>query len=300
MASPAYLWYPKDVLSSGRVESLSAEEECWYRRALDRSWLDEGIPSDPALCSRYIGKGCTPEAAVTILDIFFEPKKKDTSKMVNARQEKERKAYRDKRKVTSQERRKAANIRWEQERAKGDANVMQKSTGHFDKNMANPVSDENKGTLPYASALQNDAISSSIPIANKEEETYIKGEVATEGDWGWPMQPLIASFPNVSFTPAAIGFIESRVKVGDEEAWAKTLDIYRMNYDPSLRRYLPDKTANLLSVFDDQKAKIEKEKHGTTKPNSFGRKRTDQDVLAESAEFYREWADREAANDLTH
>jgi uncharacterized protein YdaU (DUF1376 family) len=284
-ASPAYLWYPKDVLSSGRVESLTAEEECWYRRALDRSWMDEGIPSDPATCARYIGKGCTPEGATTILDIFFEPKKKDATKMVNARQEKERKAYRDKRKITSQERRKAANIRWEKERAKGDANTMQKSTGNFDKNIANPVSDENKGTLPYASAMQNDAISSSISISIKEE-TYIKGDAATEGDWGYPMQPLIDAFPNVSFTPAAIGFIEARVKPGDEEAWAKTIEIYQMNYDPMLKRYLPDKPANLLGVFDKQKADIERQKNGSTKTNNFGHKRTDQDVFAESADFY--------------
>lgn len=136
-------------------------------------------------------------------------------------------------------------------------------------------------------------------ISNKKEvrEEHINtGDAkATEGDWGYPMQPLIDAFPDVRFTPAAIGFIEAHVKPGDEEAWAKTIDIYRMNYDPMLKRYLPDKPANLLSVFDDQKAKIDKEKNGSTKTNNFGRKRTDQDVFAESADFYANYDEQPIA-----
>ena len=146
MASPAYLWYPKDVLSSGRVESLSAEEECWYRRALDRSWLDEGIPFDPVTCARYIGKGCTPDAAVKILDIFFESKKKDESKMVNARQEKERKLFFKKRKQKSEAGKQGMRNRWKQK-----------------------TSSDN-------SVITKDNIPTSIPIPNKEKEK--EGEAA--------------------------------------------------------------------------------------------------------------------------
>lgn len=94
--SPAYLWYPKDALSSGRIAELTGLEECWYRRALDHSWLDEGIPSDPVKCARRIGKNCTTKAAGMILKMFFVPHRKELSKMVNLRQEEERKKFRAK------------------------------------------------------------------------------------------------------------------------------------------------------------------------------------------------------------
>lgn len=93
--SPAYLWYPKDIFDSERVDNLSAAEECWYRRALDRSWGDEGITADPVRAAKRIGKNCTTKAAEMILKTFFIPKKKDPTRMVNERQEKERKKYED-------------------------------------------------------------------------------------------------------------------------------------------------------------------------------------------------------------
>lgn len=83
----AYLWYPGDILMSERVDDLSATEECWYRRALDRSWLDDGIAVDPAKAAKRIGKKCTPQAAAMILEMFFVVSKKDATKMVNEKQE---------------------------------------------------------------------------------------------------------------------------------------------------------------------------------------------------------------------
>lgn len=88
--SPAYLWYPKDILSSGRVSALSDLEELWYRRALDHSWLAEGLPSDPTEFAGWVGRGCTPESAAKLIERFFFEHKKDASKVVNERQEEER------------------------------------------------------------------------------------------------------------------------------------------------------------------------------------------------------------------
>lgn len=174
--SPAYLMYPGDILSSGRVAALKPLEELWYRRALDLGWEHNGMPSDAAEFAGWVGRGCTVAAAEKIIAKFYSPHKKDASKVINPRQEKERKAFNDKRKKTSDERRKAANIRWEKEREKADANVMQKSNRNLQKKTPVRVSVENKSILPYANALQNDAIPIpiSIPIPNQDLKRLIK------------------------------------------------------------------------------------------------------------------------------
>ena len=121
--SPAYLWYPKDAFFSGRMAELSAAEECWYRRALDRSWLDDGVPADPAKCAAQIGKKCTATAAAKILKMFFEPKKKDPTKMVNDRQEQERKLFLQKRKQKSEAGKRGMAKRWK-EKGNSDNTVI--------------------------------------------------------------------------------------------------------------------------------------------------------------------------------
>lgn len=123
--SPAYLWYPKDIFDSERVDNLSAAEECWYRRALDRAWGDEGIVADPAKAAKRIGKKCTTKAAAMILKTFFVPKKKDPSKMVNLRQEKERKKYEDNFRKKSE----AGKRSGQKRRQKKDLTPEQRSNG---------------------------------------------------------------------------------------------------------------------------------------------------------------------------
>src|SRR5687768_13819849 len=100
--SPAYLWYPNDVLSSGRVNALNPLEELWYRRALDHGWMNGGMPSDPAEFAGWVGRGCTSAAAAKIIERFFVPHKKDPTKVLNPRQEKERKLFQQKRKQKSE------------------------------------------------------------------------------------------------------------------------------------------------------------------------------------------------------
>lgn len=124
--SPAYLWYPRAALSSALIAELSAAEECWYRRALDRSWLGDGVPADPAKLAVHIGKRCTPKAAQKILDMFFVPHKKTPTKMVNETQEKVRKKFLESQRQKSQAGRRGMEKRWkhDKERTSGDNTVI--------------------------------------------------------------------------------------------------------------------------------------------------------------------------------
>jgi hypothetical protein len=71
---------------------------------------------------------------------------------------------------------------------------------------------------------------------------------------------LIASFPEIQFTPAQIGHIESEIKdtPSDREAWDSTLTLYLRNYDPATRSYIPTKIGTLLDIFKQQKSRLEK------------------------------------------
>lgn len=245
---PAYLWYPKDVLSSGRVAALSDMEELWYRRALDQSWLGDGIPADPEGFAGWVGRGCTIDAAKKIIKQFFVPHKKDPSKVVNVRQEKERTNLKQKSKVRSEAGRRSGVKR----RKQRDLDAEQL----FNKMQTKP-------NIPIA-------------IAN-EENTHNNADA-----WGFPVRELIEAFPNITLTPTSAGFIEAEVLPGDETAWANTLKIYKQNYDPMLNRYLPEKTGNLLGVFRAEKTKLEKAKNGTSKQSG----RSNIRVLEESADYF--------------
>lgn len=87
--SPAYQWYPKDIISSQRVALLTLTEEGAYRRALDFCWLHGSVPADPKKLSALIGKGCTPNHAKKIKE-FFTLMDGFPDKMIHDRLEKER------------------------------------------------------------------------------------------------------------------------------------------------------------------------------------------------------------------
>lgn len=89
------------------------------------------------------------------------------------------------------------------------------------------------------------------------------------------MKPLIDAFPDYlpgRITPAMIGFVESEVLPGDEPAWNATIEKYQMNFDPTLGRYLPDKTGNLLSTFRTFKAEMETKRNGNNTKINNGRR----------------------------
>jgi uncharacterized protein YdaU (DUF1376 family) len=107
VTSPAFQWYPKDILASARVQEMSLAEEGAYRRLLDFCWINGNVPADPKRAARIIGKGCTEEIAGVALSMF-EPCPEDLSRMIHDRLEQERL----KQKHNSKERRKAAEARW--------------------------------------------------------------------------------------------------------------------------------------------------------------------------------------------
>ncbi len=74
----------------------------------------------------------------------------------------------------------------------------------------------------------------------------------------YPVRDLVEAFPDYldgRITSGMIGLIEATVLPGDEEPWRQTLQKYRENFNVDTKRYLPDKTGNLLDVFRDFKAK---------------------------------------------
>ena len=104
-----------------------------------------------------------------------------------------------------------------------------------------------------------------------------------------PVGLLLAAFPEYfnsrsGLTPSQVGMVDTAVKECDLVVWLDTIEHYKGNFDPARKRYLPDKISTVLDVFRDRKARLEKN-NGKNNRDGF-RKRTDLDVLAESAEFY--------------
>lgn len=263
--SPAYLWYPKDALASGRIDDLTATEECWYRRALDRAWDDEGIAADPARAAKRIGKKCTAKAAAKLLAEFFIPKRKDATKMVNPRQEIERKKY----EISFRKKSDAGKESGRKRREKKDLDSEHRS---------NTVRTMNEQSNPN-------------PISNKD----IRKEEEREEAASPPTHPEVVFDPDRWHHPAVVlfeeifgfktgsGFATSVAeKVSDLGIWKTLLDNKRSFADKSL-----DERKRVCNwILDEYDKRVEEKKNGTGKRNGYGNKRTDAEVLAESADFY--------------
>lgn len=87
--SPAYQWYPKDILASARVAEMSLAEEGAYRRLLDFCWLNGSIPADERRVARIVGKGATVEIARICMEMFI-PHPEDETRLIHDRLEIER------------------------------------------------------------------------------------------------------------------------------------------------------------------------------------------------------------------
>lgn len=92
--SPAFQWYPKDMLTSARVALMNLKEEGAYRRAIDFCWLHGYIPADTVLLTRLLGKDCTTKIAEVVKTMFI-PHPTDASKLIHDRLEAERKKQED-------------------------------------------------------------------------------------------------------------------------------------------------------------------------------------------------------------
>jgi uncharacterized protein YdaU (DUF1376 family) len=152
--SPAYQWYPKDVLSSLRVNSLTLAEEGAYRRALDFCWLNGSLPIAPKELSKVVGKGCSIKIAEKIKELFTEV----DGKLIHDRLENERVKQKEWVEKTSIAGKKSAELR-----------QLKKAT-----NVQLPLEDScNKNSTLH--------IASSIAIANNINKEYTGTRILIEG-----------------------------------------------------------------------------------------------------------------------
>ena len=158
--SPAFQWYPKDILSSVRVAEMSLAEEGAYRRLIDFCWLNGSIPADPIRASRVVGKGCTREITEAVLPMFT-PDPNDPTRLVHDRLEEER-CRQEERSIKCSA---SANARW--------GGVKQGTNPSGNKQVKTPVRAKCKRN---ANALQTECSSSS----SSNKENHIKENLFVE------------------------------------------------------------------------------------------------------------------------
>lgn len=150
--SPAFQWYPKDILASARVQMMSLSEECAYRRLLDFCWINGSVPADAARAARLVGKGCTVEVVKIALEMF-ETDPNDETKLIHDRLEVER----IKQESNSKVRQAAAEARWNKQGTSADARGKQVKS----KTDANAMQTD----------MQNDALHTSSSTSSVSKET---------------------------------------------------------------------------------------------------------------------------------
>ena len=158
--SPAFQWYPKDILSSVRVAEMSLAEEGAYRRLIDFCWLNGSIPADPIRASRVVGKGCTRGITEAVLPMFT-PDPNDPTRLVHDRLEEERRRQEERSVKCSA----SANARW--------GGVKQGTNPSGNKQVKTPVRAKCKRN---ANALQTECSSSS----SSNKENHIKENLFVE------------------------------------------------------------------------------------------------------------------------
>jgi uncharacterized protein YdaU (DUF1376 family) len=88
---PYFKWYPADAETDDFYSSLTDEELGVYHRLLNRSWINDGIPSNPEEIRSLLRR--RPDSFRKIWEKISKKwitSPRDTSKLVNQRQEEER------------------------------------------------------------------------------------------------------------------------------------------------------------------------------------------------------------------
>lgn len=224
--SPAFQWYPKDILASARVQELSLAEEGAYRRLIDFCWLNGSIPADPERCARLIGKGasiCIASAVQTL----FTPHPNDPTKLIHDRLEIEREKQRE----HSEKRKTAAEARWSKMGKPADARGKQSKSrsvnGLAQDTVGSPPFDSisNGDASAYANALQvqcsSSASSSSSPHEVIRETTHENSPRASDA--------VIRLFGEFFSQSLSIFQQEQLAVVEDLTAWRATLTEWKTN-----------------------------------------------------------------------
>ena len=117
--SPAFQFYPKDFLSSSKVQQMSLAEIGAYLKLLCHNWLDGSLLDDVAVLARIVGMKQAQFAKMWAgpLHECFETR---NGRLVNQRLEKERKAQADFRKKQKDK----ADTRWHNQRNTDNGNAV--------------------------------------------------------------------------------------------------------------------------------------------------------------------------------
>jgi uncharacterized protein YdaU (DUF1376 family) len=136
----------------------------------------------------------------------------------------------------------------------------------------------NKNKMDPDPESNADVTKSNGPSSSSSSSNFINTKESHAREWTYPVKDLVDAFPHLDVTAKMAGFIENAVMLGDEVAWEQTIQTYLMNYDPQTKTYLPEKTANLLSVFKNEKTKLKKGKSDGSNFRNF-REQREQEAL---------------------
>lgn len=149
--SPAFQFYPRDWLSSQRVQLLSLEEEGAYLRLLCHCWLHGSIPDDEALAAKLLGKGGFNVVLTTVLSMFQPGSKPGT--LTHDRLEAERRKQAD----------------WRDKSAEGGRNSAKKRLVKLVDNQHAPQGSYRNGANQKATLQSASAVCSLLSASNPPE-----------------------------------------------------------------------------------------------------------------------------------
>lgn len=192
LKSPAFQWYPRDVLSSERVQLMTLSEEGAYRRAIDFCWLGGSIPSDPKHLAKLIGKSCTVAIAKVVLTMFI-PHSEDPERMIHERLEIARQQQAAWREKTSYAGKKSGEAR----RKKSEQQLEISS---------DLVQTNNELETNVSSDLVGTKLSTKTNFASASASAISSTKV-DDDDRPSPSSILVQSFPNGYLMKAKSGFI---------------------------------------------------------------------------------------------
>lgn len=121
--APAFQWYPKDILTDGKVIPMTLEEEGAYRRLIDQCWLDKRLPSNLETLAAMCKNVSAEKMRVMwnrIEPCFTRVEEGGIAFFIHPRLEKERRKQAKNRKA----RQLAAKARWDKEQSERDANAL--------------------------------------------------------------------------------------------------------------------------------------------------------------------------------
>jgi uncharacterized protein YdaU (DUF1376 family) len=133
--SPAFQFYPKDFISSTKVQRMSLTEIGAYTLLLSHCWLDSGLPSDIAQLARIVKVKDRQFARMwkgALSECFYEKQ----GKLQNDRLDKERKKQAEYRRRQTD----AAHARWDKPKAShGNATALPRESR--EDALLSPISD---------------------------------------------------------------------------------------------------------------------------------------------------------------